>query len=69
MSSCNDLSLAVPNKTVKRQQPGSDVQHRPRGLLWSARVHDSHTAIVSSEGQRITTRREGNTLNPTSSIV
>lgn len=69
MSSCNNLSLAVPDKAVERQQTGSDIQHRPRGLFRSAGVHDSNTAIVSSEGERIATRREGNTLDPTSSII
>lgn len=69
MSSCNDLGLAIPDKAVERQQTGSDVQHRPRGLLRSAGIHDSHAAVVSSEGERITTRREGNTLNPTSGII
>ena len=69
MSSCNDLGLAVPDKAVERQQTGRDVQHRPRRLLRSAGVHDSHTAVVSSEGEGITTRREGNALDPTSGII
>lgn len=69
MSSCNNLSLAVPDKAVEGKQTGSNVQHRARRLFRGAGVHDSHTAIVSSEGERVTTRRESNTLDPTSSII
>jgi hypothetical protein len=69
MSSSNDLSLTIPDKTVERQQTRRNVQHRPRGLLRCTGVDDSHTTVVSSEGKGISAGGEGNALNPTSSII
>lgn len=69
MTSSNDLVLAVPDKTVQRQEAGRDVQHCTRGLLRRTRVHDSDTTIVAGEGKSITTRGEADALNPASGIV
>lgn len=55
MSSCNDLSLTVPDETVKRQKAGGDVQHGAWRLLRCARVDNGNTAIVSSEGKSVAT--------------
>ena len=69
VSSCNNLSLAVPDETVQRQQAGGDVQHGARWLLGSTGVDDSHAAVVSGEGKSIAARGECNTLDPASGVV
>lgn len=69
MSSCNDLSLTVPDETVERQQAGGDVQHGARWLLGSAGVDNSHAAVMSGEGKSISAGGESNALNPTSGII
>lgn len=69
MTSGDNLIFAVPDKAVKRQETGRDVQHCTRGLLRRTRVHDGNTAIVTGEGKSVTTRGEANTLNPASGVV
>lgn len=69
MSSCNDLSLTIPDETIERQQAGRDVQHGTWRLLRCAWVDNGYTAIVSSEGKSVAAGGKSNTLYPTSGII
>lgn len=69
MASSDNLVLAVPDQTVKRQQTGRNVQHRAGRLLRGTGVHDSNAAVVSGESEGIATRGEADTLDPASSVV
>lgn len=69
MTSTDDLVLTIPNKTVEWQKAGGNVQHGPRRLLRSTGVHNSNTAVVSSESQGITAGGEADSLNPACAVV
>jgi len=69
VTSCNDFILAVPDKTVERQQTGGDIQHCPGRLFRRTGVNDRDTAVVSSESKSVSTRRECDTLDPASRVV
>lgn len=69
MAGSNDFVLSNPDETVQGQQACRDIQHRPRGLLRRTGVHDSDTAVMTSECERIAARREANSLDPASRVI
>lgn len=69
MAGSNDFILSIPDQAVEWKEPGGDIQHRPRGLLWRARVHHRDTTIMPGERKSIPARREAHAMNPSSRVI
>lgn len=49
MSGGNNLVFPVPNQASERQEACGDVQHGPRRLFGGTGIHNSDTAVMTSE--------------------
>ena len=60
----NNLAFSDPEEIGKGKDLGADVDDCMRRLAFSSRVSNSHGRVVTDEGDGISRRAEGNTLDP-----
>ncbi|KFY74314.1 hypothetical protein V498_09990, partial [Pseudogymnoascus sp. VKM F-4517 (FW-2822)] len=65
----DDLPLARPQQTHKRQQLRAHADDGARGRVRATGIHDRDAAVVGGEGEGVAAGREGRRVNPACGVV